>query len=373
MPTLVLVAALSFSFAIPVAAQDRPGANVTISGEREDTVFAAGGRVAIDAKIDDDVIAAGGTVRLTNTSANHAIVAGGTVEIVGGTVDDAILGGGTVTLSGEITDDVIAAGGTVTIAKEAVVRDSVSIVGGNVIVDGAILGKARLRGGTVTVNGTISGATDIAAGEFTLGDSARLLGPLNYRAREAKLSEKASIAGPVERKEFPDMDGRIPRQGEGGGVGGFVIGAIALVVLAVMLRLVFPNFADGASRRFAEGWRTAGFGVLALIGIPIAIVIAFVLIVGWPIALLLLFVYLALFPLAVATSAVWLGQRLARALSRENSWAMTAAGALTLAILFAIPILGGIAFIAALLLGMGAILAWIWSGRSAATFEGVPG
>lgn len=355
-------------------AEDTAGANVAITGERDDTVFAAGARVTVDARVDDDVIAAGGAVRLTNTSANHAILAGGTVEIVGGTADDAILAGGTVTLSGEITDDVVAAGGTVTIAKDAVVRDSVSIVGGNVIVDGAIFGRARLRGDTVTVNGTINGETDVAAGEFTLGESARLMGPLSYRAREATLSDKASVAGPVERKDFVDMAG-VERRDESAGIAGFLIGVIALIVLAVALRTVFPRFADGAAARIADGWRTAGFGVLALIGVPIAILIAFVLIVGWPIALVLLFLYLALYPLAIATSAIWLGQKLARALSRENGWAMTAAGAFILAILLAIPILGGIVFVAALLLGMGAVIAWVWGarGESGRNYEGVPG
>jgi hypothetical protein len=143
---------------------------------------------------------------------------------------------------------------------------------------------------------------------------------------------------------------------------------VAAVVLAA---------APGLASEVARTWRQrtgisllAGF--VALVCIPVAVVILLITVIGMPLALLCLLLYFVLLPMGYVGSAIGLGQW---ALAR---WRSEAAGHLgwrigatclalvLLALLGAIPWLGGPVALAMLLIGLGAIMLQLWPGQAGA-------
>src|SRR5690606_19214900 len=110
---------------------------------------------------------------------------------------------------------------------------------------------------------------------------------------------------------------------------------------------------------------TLGIGFLVAFGAPVVIGLFAVSIVGLPIALVLLAAFSALAPIALAASVYFAGRQASRLAHRgapppepgfgaRLGWTALAMAALL--IVGAIPLLGGLAWLAALVFGLGAVV-----------------
>ena len=83
------------------------------------------------------------------------------------------------------------------------------VAGGSVTLEGAVGGNLRVAGGEVRLDNPVSGAVLVRAGTLTIGESARIEGPLTYWSpREAEITEAASIGGAVTYHPVSGMDRR---------------------------------------------------------------------------------------------------------------------------------------------------------------------
>ena len=345
--------------AAPLAAQEAPpqgaGLNRYLAGPtlqiREPvsgSLFAAGGNVRLDAPVARDVNIAGGQVRIEAAVQRHLRVAGGDV----------------------------------TIGPGASVGGNLSAAGGQVALRAPVQGSLRIAGGRVLIDSAVRGDVDVASGQVSLGPDARIDGRLRLRSgAPIDRHPQAVVAGGVDSTMSP---GPPPGTTSASGPPREAVGhrpmsvawwlwGLGSVVLAAALAAVVPL---PAATRFASIWRerlgvNLLVGLALTIGVLVAALLLFVTLLGVPFSLLLLLSFVLLLPVAYAATAAALGlwalQRLRPASVGRAGWRAIAAALAAggLALLFAVPWLGGLLVMALLIAGLGALVGFVRAPRQA--------
>jgi cytoskeletal protein CcmA (bactofilin family) len=267
--------------------------------------------------------------------------------------------GGVVDISDPVQGGLRAAGGRITVS--APVSGNAHLAGGKVTVSGAIKGNLRAAGGRIVIDGPVGGDASVAGGKLELGPNARIAGSLRFHGGDLVQDPAAQVMGGIEH-----LGGRkheyhftpIGRFGHGW------IWTAGLMVLAAIIAAALP----GPTRRMADElrahpWHAPLLGFIALTCIPVAAVLVMITVIGIPLGLLALMGYVAL----LLVGYVWLcvvvgGLLLDRFKADAASLATWRVGAavlamLVLALLARLPIVGGLVVFAALLIGVGMIVA----------------
>ena len=346
----------------------RQGEQTELTGNIKTLQSQVAARVSIyDATLSDTFVA-GGEVDVRRTTADDLYIAGGSVRLTQVTGEDLVAAAGELTLQAEIDDDVIAAGGRIRLDSRTVVRGDVVAAGGDVEIAGQIDGNVTVAGARVLIAGVVGGDVQIAAGEVIVGSSARITGTLVYRSGEA-----AQIApGAVVSGEVRHLVTQLPASSSwaiaGIGLGVLLVGITALVVLALGLHGVLPKAVGDAISRLRQApgmsW-LLGFGLL--VAVPVAANLLLVSFVGSALALVVYAMYGLGLALATVTSAAWLGYAITGAarttpgdLTLGSSLTRTALGAIVLAVLGLIPVLGWLALFALIPAAAGAVATVSW-------------
>ena len=257
------------------------------------------------------------------------------------------------------SDDRVVITGPVTI-------DRGESVGDVVVIDGRVSVAGRVRGDLVVVNGAvrIAGAVDgdvvAVAGRATLAPGARVGGDLVYGDERPVVPRGATVEGDVQRVDVGDVAAPL----------GFVGAAalwIAVSVSALVLGLLLLWLGPGALVAAWEATRarlgaTIGWGLALFFGLPILAIIALITLVGIPFGVGLLLALVPLYAVGYTTSAWLLGRRLVR--PPTGRVLAFLAGLAILRLLALIPILGGLVWFAATVLGLGALVVATWRARS---------
>ncbi|MFW5919198.1 MAG: polymer-forming cytoskeletal protein [Halanaeroarchaeum sp.] len=284
---------------------------------------------------------------------------------------------GTIVVRGTVNGDVSGVAGDVVIAESGTVTGNVNGAAGSLRIAGTVGGNVDFAAGSVVVDrsariggnvnigtastlfaGQIAGDATVGADQITVAPTATIDGDLRYDG-QLERQEGATIGGAVVHD--PSIGGGMGPAGWGTtwSVPGWfdtVYGFFANLVLGAVLLALFPRFsnevADGVVDR---PLRSGGWGVVALFGIPVVLVAFAITIIGIPIALLGIVLYV----LAIWTGVVYgefaVGRYLLARMDAEGKWKALFLGLLVFAVLGLVPILGGIAVLLALLIGLGAL------------------
>jgi len=311
---LVAIAGVSI---LPVRAQMKSGEDVVIQEKVNKDLYLAGGTVTINAPVHGDLIVAGGTINISDTVTQDMLVAGGNINFNGYAGDDIRCAGGSITILSDVAGDVVVAGGTVTIGKGAVIHGNLIASGGELMVDGKVLGMVQSHSGTFTLNGTVGGDLDSRGGEVTINGSVD--GNSVLAAGTIEIGSDASFDGDVNywnKKGSPDFINAVHNgkalfdpslEIKSGKLVylGFASVLIALWYLGTALLMIFLiQYLFNATMKSAAGtvkndsMKSLGYGMLFLIGVPIAIVITAITIIALPVSILLLIGYITLLLLA---------------------------------------------------------------------------
>ena len=267
----------------------------------------------------------------------------------------------------EITDPVegglSAAGGEIIIS--APVAGNARLAGGKVSVNGEIKGTLKIAGGHIIIDAPVGGDTSVAGGKLELGPNARISGALKFRGGDLVQDPAAVVTGGIDHKS-----GRM-HHGDGdielapfGRFGHGWIWTAGLMLLAAIIAGALP----GPVRRMAEElrahpWTAPLIGFIALTCIPVAAVIVMITVIGIPVGLLALMGYAALLLVGYVSVSVVVGGLLLDHFKSEvagkTAWRVGAAvlAMLVLALLARIPVVGHFIAFAALLVGVGMIVA----------------
>jgi len=317
------------------------GGDVHLTGDRMKDLFAAGGTVTVDADVDESAHMAGRTVRVNRAVGENVYAAGYDVDI-----------------EAPVGEDVTAAGYRVVIGRNARVRGDVLARGRTIVLRGPVEGNVSLSGDTVEIAAPISGSAEIRAREIRFGEGARIDGTLTYSSREPVNVPAGVIA--------PD---RVTANVLSGDMGVF-IGNVLMVVFSLIMLALAAVFAYVCRDRLTgtrtviatRPWGDLLFGIIATSALIGSVVVLAMSLIGIPLIPLIVFATPFVVFGGYLTTAHAIGSvviRRARLLP-GNFWAAFGAillGAIVLALAMAIPLVGWVIAVLAVVVGIGAWLA----------------
>ena len=328
------------------------------SGEvREGDLYTTGETVRIDGRLNGDLAAASRLLRVDGRVDGDLFAAAAAIDLRGPIGDSARLVGQSLYVDTAIDGDLLAAAEELVVAEDARIAGRVAAAGSRVEIDGTVENGTRLGGGEIVIRGTVHGDAEVVADRLDLAPGARITGDLDYRARTPMSPEAAArVEGTV--RYGPRIDEADERGPAWGVVFWFWQMLAALLTGLVVVRLARPVLLRLTARIAEETTLDAMLGFAAFLLVPVAAVVATATLVGLPVGLAAALLFgLALYAAKLPT-AVWIGDRLLGLAGRPGAspYAAMAAGVVLLYLLFAVPWVGWLFWLAATWLGLGAMV-----------------
>lgn len=306
---------LLFIWLLPflVISQFKTGEDITISTPQNDDVYLTGKDISIDAMVKGDLVAAGSYITVNDSITQDLIVVGGEIIVKGYVADDIRMAGGKLTIDSEVGDDVIVAGGELTITKDAVINGNLITVGGKTRIKGVIIGMlkasagelvmngivegdAMLQGGELKIDGIIHGTSEIVAEDLEIGENAQFHKDVSYWSEDGQIDFKNSLFNATAKLDETLMGEHeeIPWKFFGIAAFGFWVFYVLSAFLVILLLNYFfkPLLTEAVTYIKEDLWKSFGYGLIYLFGLPILIAFTFMIIIGIPISLFLLSFYL---------------------------------------------------------------------------------
>lgn len=268
-------------------------------------------------------------------------------------------GGSPADESDDSDDDAIVVISGPAIVEEGVTVEGVVVIHGRVQVDGTVDGDVYILDGDATVTGTIDGDLSTMIGTAFVEPGATVTGDVLYGDEEPVIADGADVGGSVKKEDWDDAAGAI---GLISAVALWLAMTISALILGIVLVLALPRAADAIVARSREGIGVPiAIGLAALIGLPLIAAGAAATLVGLPLAVAIFFALLPLAALAYVAAAWALG----RAIVKEPRGRVLAflAGLAILRAIALIPVVGVLAWLIAVAIGLGLILRAIGAAR----------
>jgi hypothetical protein len=334
---IMLFAALPYS----AGAADEDLLKYTSSGN----AFGGGENLHIDQDIQGDLVLAGSRLEINGNTGDDFIGAGGELIVNGNVSGNIIALGGSIRVNGNVGGDVVTAGGQIFLSPE-------SVVGGDIL----------LAGGEVTLDGTVKGNGEISTGTLRTGDNFELKGNLALQADNYPSNLEDKVGGKVNVTQVNATERQYESVSEGFGIFSLILGLLASLALGLILIYLFPDFVSGVAELVKDSpLKTGLLGFLALIFLPILSVVLLFTIFGWSLSVLILLLLTLALLIATVPVKLLAGEIIYNKILNKNAGKMMyyLVGAVIFAIIYEIPLLGELIRFIALLIGLGAIVAWL--------------
>ena len=260
----------------------------------------------------------------------EVVLTGHVVVAADETVGDVVIFDGPVTVFGHVDGSVVAFNGPVTIA------------GGRVDHDVTVLNdRAYIQSGSYVAGNVVSRHAAVVAAD-------------------------ANVVGTVEKLSVSvsPMFGFVARFAL------WLAVTLSLLVIGELMVLLAPKaLARATAALDVKPGAVIGTGLITAVALPILILLAFVTLLGIPLGLVLLFALALLVPVAYTVAGLFLGRRIASAASPAVAFL---AGFGILRVLAIVPIVGGLVFAAASIVGTGALLVASWRSGHPTTGTATP-
>lgn len=422
---LAVLAVLMFALApAPAAAVDRRSGDRVVIGANEtitDDLIVTAGTVVIDGRVVGDVVAMGQTIEINGTVEGDVFAVGGGVTLAGTVTDDMRVAAAVVRLGSgaRIGDDLLATGASLETLAGSEVRGALIFGGGQALLAGGV-GEDLLFGGEgLELRGVVGGNVEAEVGAggttswtsqmrfegappvpsvpsgLTLDREARIGGDLAYTSRTSMTIPPGVVAG---RVRFTEEVGEAAAPAQPAPLA-WLLDVVrrfaALLLVGLLIVWLAPRISRGVTGELeAQPLASLGWGLvsilaigLAFLAVPLATVFLAVvlgtvklnglmgLVIALGILMLMALVLLTIIAIAyVAQIAVSfeLGRLILLRIKPawiERPYAPLVLGLLLLVILTALPLVGWLFSLAAVLLGLGAL--WLF-GRDSVQHRAVP-
>lgn len=378
---LCLSACLVFVFAFSFQGDE----SITISNPVADDLYVFGSSVILQEDVQNDLAAAGTRILVQGNVGQDLMAAGGDLRIGGSIGDDARIAGGRVLIDSSIEDDLMVAGGRISIGEDSYIGGDLAVTGVMVRIDGQVADRVFASGSDIIIGGKIGREVIIGdVDHLTILPGAEIGGDLTYAsARPADIAPDADIGGEI---NFQMMEKAASGWLRGLGrtplalftatyIGGKVASFISLFVLGILLILAWPRvFEKFNQRMFSSLGISAGIGAIVLFGLPLAVLVILIVsvvlvmtLIGSGIGLMLMALnalLVIIYLVFIYASTIFLAYLLGRSIFSRSSvsfdnygWKVLAylVGLAIIAIVFAIPVLGWLARLAAVIFGLGGL------------------
>ncbi|WP_373048626.1 hypothetical protein [Vulgatibacter sp.] len=342
-----------------LAAELLGGDQVFVPADRviDDDLYVAGGQVRIAGTIKGDLVVAGGEVIVEGTVEGDLLAAAGTLEVRGQVGRTIRAASSELNLHAPVGADVVVAANEIDLAPAARIGRDLLAAASEIRLAAPVARRAWLAAGEASLGGDIGGDVKATVAELEVGPVSIAGDLVVPEDAEARISPDARIEGEVIRSE--------PVAKEPGpvAVAFFLLRVlVGMWVLGALFTLAAPRWSErAAALQLERPGKTALTGIGALLLAPLAAALVFglgLLVGGWWIGLILLALYLIALALAVPLAARAIGRWIAGRTGRQ-AWAWPIrllVGLLVLVVLFAVPVLGGLVALIAVLFGLGGLI-----------------
>lgn len=267
-----------------------------------------------------------------------------------GDASDRVVHGDVVVHAGESARDVVAIRGSIKVEPGAEVRDAVAVLGSVLLEPGAIAREAVAVGGDVRLGpGAEIDRDAVSVGGQVARDPSATIGGETVSVGIPALSGLAGLAG--SRMLFGRTEAPL-----------FVVGQVlakfvVFFALGLLVLALFPRRLDVVSASFtAHPWKSILTGLLGLVVLPLLLVVLVATVIGIPLVAVVGLLVAAAAVLGFTALAYHIGRALPFQPGRGTTVLQLALGTAVVVLVTAIPLLGGMAWIAAALLTFGAVL-----------------
>ena len=363
-----IVYSLAIMFALlPVSAlaaqfksEDSGQVNVAKT-ENPRNLYVAGETVSVDGNVAKDLVAAGNNITVSGNVENSLLAAGSILEVNGTIGSSARLVGNTITLNGKVKDDFLAGGSTITIGKDAEINGDLIIAGGFINIKGHVDGKVLITGGNVTISGKVDGNVDAKEiNQLTIVDGAVIGGKLSYKStKEAKIADGAKIVGGVSFDQSSAPSKKLMSSSVTASM--LIYKILGILIFLLILIYLIPKFTGKfVEKAFSNVWSNLGLGFLTLVVAPIAFIILLILTLTIGFAFASLFFYISFIILSTVLAALLIGAGAYKMFKKEKGWRIDWAtgliGAIGVAVIWCLPIVGPFAIFVFFLISLGTLL-----------------
>jgi hypothetical protein len=248
---------------------------------------------------------------------------------------------------------------------------TVWVVNHDATIDGVVREALVVINGTARITGRVEGGIVIANGRLDLEPGARVeQDVMLYRSVMTRAND-AVVAGAVHSQSAFSV-----------GAGAVWLVWLSFTLVVLVAGLVFAELAPrtltgSAEYLAAHGGRSAVTALIVSATVPAVAIMSFATVIGIPLGLILLIVVIpALSFLGYLTTGSMVGSALVTRVAATGAWTSryrrVLIGLLTLQVVVALPIIGGLLGLIASLLGVGALVARSWAERERTQRAPVP-
>ena len=371
--SFVLVTCLVMALAVPAGAfafEQRSGTNIIISEPVADDLFLFGTNIEVNAPVDGDVFAFGQSISITADVSGTVVASGQTVRVTGTVTKSVRAAGQNIDIGGTVLEDLMAAGASVKLSTEGSVGRDVVVGGQTILIAGDVGRNVRAGASSLTIASTIGGDVTADASDLTVTDTANIEGNLDYTsAQEASI--QGQVAGTTTRHQPRTTGRREPNPAVSAflGVLGWIRGLIGMLLFGVAVILLGRGRLTVVSDALvARPWPSLGIGVAVLAAVwPAAMIIFLVglLVGGWWIAFVLLTVVWLIALVGLIIGGLTVGKVLLGWMhANVHPILAMGLGILVIWVVGAVPFVGWLLGLAALVFGTGAIVITLYGHTS---------
>jgi cytoskeletal protein CcmA (bactofilin family) len=349
--------------------------NQTIDGN----LYAASANITIDGQVKGDVICAAQSININGQVAGDVICAGQSININGQIGGSLRLAGNAINLNGQVAHNGLILGATITTSADSSLGWDLLALGGLLESRGSIgrnlsasLGKATLAGPIgENVNLNFSQRKKTNATPLTIAGTAKINGDVKYTAaKDALVENGAVIKGEITHNLPKTAVKKFVFFGPGWWWGNLIAIFSALVVGLVLVSLWRQPLVKTTDLMLDKVSVSLGWGVLVLLlTLPLAVILL-ITIIGIPLSLILTTLWLIALYISKILVGVLVGRNLLSNLwpAQKDSLILgMIVGIIVMYLIFALPFIGWLASLLAVLWGLGGIILTLR--RTAATSQ----
>ena len=328
----------------------------------DDTLVASGETIAVNGTVRGDVVAFAERVVIRGLVEGN-VFAGGREVLVTGKVDGSLhMACELCSLEGEVTDNLYMAAQQATFTETGRVGRDTTVFGEGVRIDGHV-GRDLFAGASwVEIRGEVGRSARTHSQRVRIFDEARIGGDLAMEVGQGgsvEVDSEAEIGGEVTETELEhDMEMDENRWLDGGFYMRIFVFIVSAFLVGMLLHTLLPGIFLGTLETSGDFARCLGFGFVALIVTPIALLLCAITVVGIPIAILGTFVYLTTLFVSIVVVSSLVGSSITGA-DPESSHGFGMALLLGLVIIVSVmnvPWVGGLLRLLIGLTGMGLLI-----------------
>jgi len=317
------------------------GDDLRIEGEVQGDVIAIGERIVVTGVIQGNLVSFAESIALEGRVGGLTLMAASAIDL-----QDAVIGG-----------DMWSAAGHTTINDDTSIQGN-GVFAGELVSHSGVVGRDFLAfAETVELSGEVVDDMDVISGRLTLVENAQIGGNLRFRSGDEnnlQRSPNVSIAGEVEFiQRTQDFNPR-PRFMRGN----YYLWQVVYLVGGFLVGLLFfwmsPPLRNSRLESGFAALKTAGFGLLGLLGTPVLLALLAITLIGLPFSVIGFFLWITAIYLAKIVLARQVGQLvLSTAGKEEKLWLALLIGLVIIIVLTRMPVIGGVLNFILIVLGIG--------------------